>query len=266
MFKKSSLSGKSNFTLIELLVVIAIIAILAAMLLPALNKARNKAKTASCSANQKQIGTAFVNYTNDYDSYLPKASICEGGYYWSNMLYAGISSKPLNAQTGGVCGYCSLGHAKMNNYIGYNFYGNTKEAGTIFHCPSQLTTYSNSGGSRQYPISYGMSRFLGGSPVYDGESYTKPGLKINRLQVISESVQAIEAGTIDPDASGFYWYSLGYQWSNPGLFFNLNGGLHDQGANVLYNDGHVGYKKIRDIPTSYSVTAVQKRFWEGIKL
>jgi prepilin-type N-terminal cleavage/methylation domain-containing protein/prepilin-type processing-associated H-X9-DG protein len=62
--------ARTGFTLIELLVVIAIIAILAAILFPVFSRARENARRASCMSNMKQIGTAVVMYTQDYDEKL----------------------------------------------------------------------------------------------------------------------------------------------------------------------------------------------------
>ena len=75
--------GKRGFTLIELLVVIAIIAILAAILMPVFAQAREKARTASCQNNLKQIAMGMLMYQQDYDEMFPM-----GFYGWYDSLYS----------------------------------------------------------------------------------------------------------------------------------------------------------------------------------
>ena len=97
--------NKRRFTLIELLVVIAIIAILAGILLPVLNRARERGRSISCLSNLKQLGQGFEFYAMTYTDYYPRCYGTIGGYtgdnpFWQRQIYPMIFSSLSIADSG----------------------------------------------------------------------------------------------------------------------------------------------------------------------
>ncbi len=210
------------FTLIELLVVIAIIAILASMLLPSLHKARQRAKTALCINNLKQLGLVVTLYLDDHEDWCPPYN--DGNGSSASAKWYG-KMRPYLENVAGV-------NADWTDWATTDeaYFENVKLAG-CFHCPSEK-------GPKSFTLDYGLNAYLGRS--FNGTYWwDDPGLK--SFFKIAKIPKPSEVFLFGDDTD--------YGFAEP---VNILQYRHNFGVNFIYIDGHADWYRnpLPSVPSS----------------
>ena len=209
--------SRHAFTLVELLVVIAIIAILAALLLPALAKAKEQAKLAKCTSNEKQIAIAYMLYADDHDGLLP------------------VSGTEVPVGSGWVAP--SRWFLEISRYIGNKSgrYTDLVSGNKVVACPSARL------GTDVIPESVpGYQGYGGYGHNYAYLGYTQADHQ--KLSRISKPVETCMNGDgLDPN-NRLNWWNYGYLYPPSSLRTRGSGYeyvRHGKGGNYAWADGHV---------------------------